>query len=57
MKPGCNQRLHLSFKGQKTNLGIGLSIGPLERRGSREGKDAFIVKSPNLVHLIPEYLC
>lgn len=57
MKPGCNQRLHLSFKGQKTNLGIGLSIGPWERRGSGEGKDVFIVKSPNLVHLIPDYLC
>ena len=57
MKSGCNQSLHLTFKVQEMNLEIGLSFGPWERRGSREGMDAFIVKSPNLVHLIPEYLC
>ena len=46
----------LPFKVRK-NLEIGLSIGPQERRVRREGKDAFTVKSPNLVRFIPEHLC
>ena len=61
MKPGYNsellyQRLPLSFNVKVRKwLEIGPTMGPWERRGEG-GKGAFIVKSPDLIHLIPEYL-